>query len=131
MMTTITRHTVPGLPPSMSPSSHAVEADGFVFLTGQFARNLDDPGSRLPDGIAAQTEQTLKNMERVLGSLGLGMKNVVSVRAYLTSFKRDYDEMNEVYSRFFHPDHRPTRTCVGVTDLVRDALIEIDCVAKR
>ncbi|MBR0900149.1 RidA family protein [Bradyrhizobium tropiciagri] len=122
---------VPGLPPSMSPSSHAVEVDGFVFLTGQFARDLDDPGLQLPEGIAAQTERTLKNMERVLASLGLGMDRIVSVRAFLTNFKRDYDEMNKVYARFFQPDQRPTRTCVGVTDLVRDALIEIDCVAKR
>lgn len=130
-MTTIKRHIVAGLPPSMSPSSHAVEAGEFVFLTGQFGRNLDDPGAPLPEGIAAQTEQTLRNMDRVLQSLGLTMSSVVSARVFLTHFRRDYDAMNQVYAGFFHPDHRPTRTCVGVTDLVRDALVEIDCVAKR
>jgi enamine deaminase RidA (YjgF/YER057c/UK114 family) len=53
------------------------------------------------------------------------------VRVFLTHFKRDYDAMNDVYAGFFPADARPVRTCVGVTDLVRDALIEIDCVAKR
>ena len=56
---------------------------------------------------------------------------MLSVRVFLTHFKRDYDAMNEVYGRFFREGRRPVRTCVGVTDLVRDALIELDCVAKR
>jgi 2-iminobutanoate/2-iminopropanoate deaminase len=55
----------------------------------------------------------------------------MSVRVFLTHFKRDYDAMNEVYAGFFPEGARPTRTCVGVTDLVSDALIEIDCIAKR
>jgi 2-iminobutanoate/2-iminopropanoate deaminase len=102
-----------------------------VFLTGQFGRDLDDPGKPLPDGIRAQTERTLLNMRRVLESLGLSMDQVMNVRVFLTHFKRDYDAMNEVYAGFFPEGARPTRTCVGVTDLVRDALIEIDCIAKR
>ena len=56
---------------------------------------------------------------------------VMSVRVFLTHFRRDYDAMNEVYAGFFSEGARPVRTCVGVTDLVRDALIEIDCIAKR
>ena len=124
-------HTIAGLPKSVSPSSHATEADGFVYLTGQFGRDLDDPAKPLPDGIRAQTERTLSNMRRVLTSLGLTMGQVLRVRVFLTHFKRDYDAMNEVYAGFFPADARPARTCVGVTDLVRDALVEIDCVAKR
>ena len=124
-------HILSGLPKSVSPSSHASEADGFVFLTGQFGRDLDDPTKPLPDGVRAQTDATLRNMRRVLESLGLTMDQVLSVRVFLTHFKRDYDAMNEVYAGFFQEGARPTRTCVGVTDLVRDALIELDCVAKR
>lgn len=89
-------HILDGLPASVSPSSHASEADGFVFLTGQFARDLDDPGKLLPEGIRAQTEQALRNMRRVLESLGLSMGQVMSVRVFLTHFKRDYDAMNEI-----------------------------------
>jgi 2-iminobutanoate/2-iminopropanoate deaminase len=127
----ISFHTIAGLPRSVSPSSHATEADGFVYLTGQFGRDLDDPAKPLPEGIRAQTERTLSNMRRVLASLDLTMSRVLRVRVFLTHFKRDYDAMNEVYAGFFPADARPVRTCVGVTDLVRDALIEIDCVAKR
>lgn len=130
-MTDARFHILDGLPRSVSPSSHATEGDGFVFLTGQFGRDLDDPAKPLPEGIRAQTEQTLSNMSRVLSSLGLSMGQVLSVRVFLTHFKRDYDAMNDVYAGFFPPDARPARTCVGVTDLVRDALIEMDCIAKR
>lgn len=124
-------HILGGFPKSVSPSSHATEADGFVFLTGQFGRDLDDPAKPLPEGIQAQTDLTLRNMRRVLTSLGLSMGQVLSVRVFLTHFKRDYEAMNEVYAGFFPSDARPARTCVGVTDLVRDALIEIDCIARR
>ena len=130
-MSGISFHTIAGLPSSVSPSSHATEADGFVYLTGQFGRDLDDPAKPLPEGIRAQTECTLSNMRRVLASLDLTMDRVLRVRVFLTHFKRDYDAMNDVYAGFFPADARPVRTCVGVTDLVRDALIEIDCVAKR
>ena len=130
-MSAPTFHVLDGFPRSVSPSSHATEADGFVYLTGQFGRDLDDPAKPLPEGIPAQTDLTLRNMSRVLASLGLSMGQVLSVRVFLTHFKRDYDAMNEVYAGFFPADARPARTCVGVTDLVRDALIEIDCVARR
>ena len=63
-------HILDGLPP-VSPSSHATEANGFIFLTGQFGRDLDDPAKPLPEGIQSQTEQTLHNMSRVLTGLGL------------------------------------------------------------
>ncbi len=124
-------HMLEGFPRSVSPSSHAAEANGFVFLTGQFGRDLKHPDKPLPAGIAAQTRQTLRNTTKVLAALGLGLENVVSVRVFLTHFKRDYDDMNAAYAEFFKATARPVRTCVGVTDLVRDALIEIDCIAKR
>jgi 2-iminobutanoate/2-iminopropanoate deaminase len=130
-MSAIKFHMIDGLPKSVSPSSHATEADGVVYLTGQFGRDLDDPAKPLPEGIRAQTERTLSNMRRVLGALDLTMGQVLRVRVFLTHFKRDYDAMNDVYAGFFPADARPVRTCVGVTDLVGDALIEIDCVAKR
>jgi 2-iminobutanoate/2-iminopropanoate deaminase len=102
-----------------------------VFLTGQFGRDLDQPAKALPEGIRAQTELTLRNMARVLAALDLSLGHVLRARVFLTHFKRDYEAMNEVYAGFFPAHARPARTCVGVTDLVRDALIEIDCVAKR
>ena len=120
-----------GFPPSMSPSSHAVEADGFVFLTGQFPRDLDDPKAPLPEGITAQTTRTIANLARALRALGMGLEHLVSVRVYLTAFERDYAAMNLAYAAALPPGGRPVRTCVGVTALVRGALIEIEAVARR
>jgi len=120
-----------GFPPSVSPSSHAVEADGFVFLTGQFPRDLDDPEAPLPDGIAAQTTRTMGNLDRAPGALGLGLQHLVSVRVYLTAFERDYAAMNQAYAAALPEGGRPARTCIGVTTLVRGALIEIEAVARR
>jgi enamine deaminase RidA (YjgF/YER057c/UK114 family) len=125
-----TYHLVPGLPKPVSPSSHAVEADGWVFLTGSFPRDLDDPEAPLPEGIAAQTERTLGNMARTLAGLGLGFQNLVSVRVFLSRFGRDYAAMNEIYARLLG-EARPARTCIGVRELVRGALIEIDGIARR
>jgi 2-iminobutanoate/2-iminopropanoate deaminase len=90
-----TRHILAGFPPSVSPSSHAVESDGWVFLTGQFGRDLDAPDAPLQDDIAAQTRRTLENMRKVLNGLGLALENVVSVRVYLTRFREDYAAMNQ------------------------------------
>ncbi len=61
-MTDVRFHVLDGFPRSVSPSSHATEADGFVFLTGQFARDRDDPTKALPEGIRPQTDRTLQNM---------------------------------------------------------------------
>ena len=67
----------------------------------------------------------------VLRGLGLGLQHVVSVRAYLTRFKQDYAPMNGVYQTYFEPDRLPARTCIGVIGLARDALVEIDLIARR
>jgi 2-iminobutanoate/2-iminopropanoate deaminase len=126
-----TRHILAGFPPSISPSSHAVECDGWVFLTGQLARDLDEPAAPLLDDIGVQTRRTLDNLRKVLSSLDLGLENVVSVRVFLTRFRDDYAAMNAVYGEIFPLGQRPARTCVGVTDLVPGARVEIDCIARR
>jgi len=127
----VLHHMLPGFPPSVSPSSHAVEAGGFVFLTGQFPRDLDDPEAPLPEGIAAQTARTMGNLDRALAALGLTLQDLVSVRVYLSRFERDYADMNAAYAASLPPGGRPVRTCVGVTALVRGALIEIEAIARR
>lgn len=124
-------HLISGLPRSVSPSSHAVECDGWIHLTGQFGRDLDAPDLPLPAGIEAQTRRSLMNMRRVLAGLDLDLGHVLAVRVYLTHFKRDYAAMNAVYAGYFPPGRRPARTCVGVSGLAKGALIEIDLVARR
>ena len=108
----------------------AVETDGFVFVTGQMPDTPDAPGV-LPEGIEAQTRNVVSNLKIVLASLGLGLEHVVMARVYLTRFKQDYEAMNRVYRSFFAEGRLPARTCVGVTGLAYDALIEIDLIARR
>jgi enamine deaminase RidA (YjgF/YER057c/UK114 family) len=73
----------------------------------------------------------MDNLILVLEGVGLSLDNVVNVRIFLTEFKRDYPAMNTVYKSYFEPKPLPARTCIGVTGLARDALVEIDFVAKR
>jgi 2-iminobutanoate/2-iminopropanoate deaminase len=67
----------------------------------------------------------------VLAGVGLGLEHVAMARIYLTRFSQDYAAMNEVYRSYFAEDRLPARTCVGVTGLAYDALIEIDLIARR
>jgi 2-iminobutanoate/2-iminopropanoate deaminase len=123
-------HMIAGGPKPVAPFSHAVEVDGFVFVTGQMPDTPETPGV-LPTGIEAQTRNVVSNLRTVLAGLRLDLEHVVMARIYLTRFKQDYEAMNRVYRSFFSEGRLPARTCVGVTGLAYDALIEIDLIAKR
>ena len=123
-------HMIAGGPKPVAPFSHAVETDGFVLITGQMPDTPEAPGM-LPDGIVAQTHAVMANLNKVLAGVGLGFEHVAMARIYLTEFKRDYAAMNETYRSYFAQDRLPARTCVGVTGLAYDALIEIDLIARR
>jgi len=122
---------IPGAPTPVAPFSHAAEVDGWVFITGQMPTWPDDDARVLPEGVAAQTERVMENLKLVLAGLKLDLSHVLQARVYLTNFKEDYAQMNAVYASYFPADRRPARTCVGVTGLARDALVEIDLIAKR
>ncbi len=123
-------HMIAGGPKPVAPFSHAVETDGFVLVTGQMPDTPEAPGV-LPEGIVAQTHAVMSNLKKVLDGVGLGFEHVAMARIYLTEFKRDYAAMNETYRSYFAQDRLPARTCVGVTGLAYDALIEIDLIARR
>jgi 2-iminobutanoate/2-iminopropanoate deaminase len=124
-------HLLAGAPLPVAPYSHAVEAGGFVFITGQLATDPDDDSLPVPAGIEAQTRKVMENLKRVLSGLGLGLEQVLSVRVFLTEFERDYAAMNLVYASYFAAERRPARTTVGVTGLARGGIIEIDMIAVR
>lgn len=124
-------HLLSGAPRPVAPYSHAVEAGGFVFITGQLATDPDDDSLPVPEGIEAQTRKVMENLKRVLAGLGLGLEQVLSVRVFLTEFERDYAAMNLVYASYFAAERRPARTTVGVTGLARGGIIEIDMIAVR
>lgn len=124
-------HMVQGAPRPVAPFNHAVEVDGWVMVTGQMPTDPSDPEAPLPDGVEAQTRRVMDNLKLVLGGLSLGLDRVVNARVYLTEFKRDYAAMNRVYESYFEPGRLPSRTCVGVTGLACDALVEIDLMVRR
>ena len=122
---------IPSAPTPVGPFSHATEADGWVFLTGQMPTSPIDDSASLPDGVVAQTQRVMDNLILVLQGVGLTLQHVIAVRIFLTEFKRDYAPMNAIYSTYFNESKRPGRTTVGVTDLARGGIIEIDLIAFR
>jgi reactive intermediate/imine deaminase len=130
-MTTPVFHMLAAAPTPVAPFSHAVEVDGWVFLTGQMPTDPDEDALPLPEGIEAQTRRVMENLKLVLHGVGLGLEHVVAVRVFLTHFQEDYERMNRIYASYFPVDRRPARTCVGVTGLARDARVEIDMIARH
>ena len=124
-------HNFDKAPTHVAPFSHAVEADGWIQLTGQMPTHPDDDTAPLADGVKAQTRRVMDNLGIVLEGLDLDLSNVLSCRVYLTEFARDYEAMNQTYRSYFLQDRLPARTCIGVTGLARCALVEIDMVARR
>ena len=124
-------HNFAAAPTHVAPFSHAVECDGWIQLTAQMPTDPEDDSKPLPEGVEAQTRRVMDNLIIVLEGLGLGLEHVLSARVYITHFQRDYGAMNAVYKSYFPPDRLPARTCIGVTGLARDALVEIDLVARR
>src|SRR5438128_863068 len=93
-------HMVSGGPRPVAPFSHAVESDGWVFVTGQMPNESDDRSKPLPQGVQAQTHEVMRNLKRVLDGVGLDFSNVLVARVYLMHFKEDYQAMNEVYASY-------------------------------
>ncbi|MEO8757827.1 MAG: RidA family protein [Devosia sp.] len=124
-------HMIASGPQPVAPFSHAVEADGFVFVTGQMPTDPAAPDAPLPAGIEAQTRRVFENLKLVLVGVGLGLEHMVMARIYLTEFNRDYAALNVLWPTFFQPGELPARTTVGVTALAVRALVEIDLIAKR
>ena len=124
-------HNFETAPTHVAPFSHAVELNGWIQITGQMPTDPNDDLAPLPEGIEAQTRRVMDNLIIVLDGLGLTLAEVLSCRVYLTEFKRDFELMSDVYRSYFPSDRLPARTCIGVTGLARDALVEVDMVAHR
>ncbi|MGH7119459.1 MAG: RidA family protein [Acetobacteraceae bacterium] len=103
--------------------SHAIIANGFVYVSGQVP--LDPATNSIPEGFAAQVRQTLRNLQTILEAAGASLKDVVKVNAYLGEAAR-FAEYNEIYKEFF-AEGPPARTTIGCKLLVGQ--VEIDCIA--
>lgn len=115
-------------PAAIGPYSQAVEANGFVFASGQLP--IDPSTGQFPEGgVKEQTRQSLLNAQAILREAGLELKNVVKTTVFLASMD-DFAAMNEVYSTFFSEPF-PARSAVAVKTLPKGALVEIECIAAR
>ena len=85
-------------PAAIGPYSQAIEANGFVYASGQLP--IDPATGEFPEGIKAQTRQSLTNAKAILEAAGLSMKNVVKTTVLLADIA-DFGAMNEVYAEFF------------------------------
>ena len=113
---------------SVGPYSHAVEVDGFVYLSGQTP--IDSKTGKLINvNIREHTEQSFINLFNILHSAGLTFDNVIKVNVYLTNMD-NFSEMNEIYKTKFNEPY-PARTTLGVKELPLGALIEIEMIARR
>lgn len=130
-MSALVYHMVSSGPRPVAPFSHAVESDGWVFVTGQMPTDPNAPDAPLPEGVEAQTIRVMKNLKIVLGGIGLGLEHAAMARIYLTNFERDYAALNALWPSFFASGKLPARTTIGVTALAVGALVEIDLVARR
>ena len=124
-------HVIANAPKPVGPYSHVVEANGWLFVTGQLATDPADDNRPLPEGIEAQTRKVFDNLSRALAGAGAGFEHVVCVRIFLTEFERDYAAVNRLYVTYFPSDRLPARTTVGVTHLARGGIVEIDMIAYR
>lgn len=115
-----------GAPAAIGPYSQAVMKDGLIFVSGQLP--IDPATGEFPgDGIAAQTEQSLKNIQAILEAAGYDMSRVLKTTVLLADIA-DFAGMNEVYARYFSAPF-PARAAFQVAALPKGAKVEIEAVA--
>lgn len=112
-------------PPPGGHYSQGIVAGPFVFVAGQGP--LDVTTGTVPEGITAQTNQVLRNLEAILRGAECSLENVVKVTAHLANLD-DFDDFNAAYAEYF-PEPFPVRTTVG--SVLKGILVEIDVVAHR
>ena len=116
----------PNAPAAIGPYCQGYEAGGFVYTSGQIPVNPID-GS-IPQGIAAQAEQSCKNVGAVLEAGGANFEKVFKTTCFLADMA-DFAAFNEVYARYFIS--KPARSCVAVKDLPKGVLCEIEAIAEK
>lgn len=114
-------------PGAIGPYSQAVDAGSFVFISGQIPVNPET--GNIPEGITAQTAQSISNIKAILAEAGLSVDNVVKTTVFLANMG-DFAAMNEVYAANFTSPF-PARSAVAVKDLPKQVLVEIEVIAVK
>lgn len=124
MKTQIATEKAPG---AIGPYSQAIDAGSFVFISGQIPVN--PATDEIPEGITAQTKQSLANVCAILAEAGLSVDNVVKTTVFLSDMA-DFVPMNEVYASVFTAPF-PARSAVAVKTLPKNVLVEIEVIATK
>lgn len=117
----------PKAPKAVGPYCQAVDLNGTVFVSGQLPVNPET--GKMPEGIEAQTRQSLANLGAILEEAGLGYGDIVKTTVLLSDIA-NFGAMNAVYAEYF-PTDKPARVCYQVAALPMGAMVEIDAVAGR
>lgn len=113
-------------PGAIGPYSQGYEVNGVIYTSGQIPVN--PATGEIPEGIAAQTEQSCKNVGAILEAAGSGFDKVFKTTCFLAEIA-DFTAFNEVYAKYF--TSKPARSCVAVKDLPKGVLCEIEAIAVK
>lgn len=113
-------------PGAIGPYSQGFETNGFVITSGQIP--VDPASGEIPEGIAAQTEQSCKNVGAILAAAGVDFAQVIKTTCFLADMG-DFSTFNEVYAKFFVS--KPARSCIAVKALPKGVLCEIEAIAVK
>lgn len=117
-------------PKAIGPYSQGIMMGNFIFISGQIPIN-PETGSLVvgEDLIVAQTHQSMKNLKNILESQDLSFENVIKTTIFITDMN-NFSKVNEVYAEYFQGNY-PARSCVEVSKLPREALVEIEVIAHK
>lgn len=114
-------------PKAIGPYSQAVLVDDTLYVSGNIPVN--PATGDVADGIVNQSKQVFENMKAVLNEAGMGFENVVKTTAFLTDLS-NFATFNEIYASCFVAPY-PARSCVEVSKLPKNVLVEVECIAKK
>lgn len=115
-------------PAAVGPYSQANEVNGLIFTSGQLPI-IPESGELINDDIKKATARSLENIKEILQEAGSSLDKVVKVNIFLKDMN-DFSSVNEVYSEYF-TTNKPARSCVEVSKLPKDGIIEIEAVAEK
>ena len=113
-------------PGAIGPYSQGIVVNGFVYTSGQIP--VEPVTGSIPEGIAAQAEQSCKNVGAILKAAGADFENVCKTTCFLADMA-DFGAFNQVYARYFVS--KPARSCVAVKTLPKGVLCEIEAIAVK
>ena len=115
-------------PQAIGPYSQAIEAGGFVFVSGQIPL-IPATGELVEGSVEVQTARVLENLKAILEAAGSSLESVVKTTVDITNMD-DFAKVNGIYGQYFQ-ENPPARVCVEVSKLPKGALVEIDVIAAR